>query len=129
MTDVPLFVNGEGMAGGAVHHSIADCEFLGEALTAPRYRFYAVRDEFPGLHPVSDGGVAVPGELYRVSLDTIRDRFIPAEPEELELSVIELSDGSSAVAVVMRAEHLGAPGVTDISEAGGWRAYTGRQRP
>ena len=102
MTSVPLFVNGGGMRGGDVHYSIEGLPFLGEARTAPRYRFFSIRDEFPGLWPVADGGVSVPGELYDVPLDVIRDRFIPAEPPELELSVIELDDGSSAVAVVLR---------------------------
>jgi hypothetical protein len=121
---VPLFVNGGGMRGGDVHHSIEGLPFLGEARTAPRYRFFSVRDEFPGLWPVAEGGVSVPGELYDVPLDVIRDRFIPAEPPELELSVIELADGGSAVAVVLRSDaHSSGAGLTDISDAGGWRAY------
>ena len=124
MTSVPLFVNGGGMRGGNVHYSIEGLPFLGEARTAPRYRFFSIRDEFPGLWPVAEGGVSVPGELYDVPLDVIRDRFIPAEPPELELSVIELDDGSSAVAVVLReAAHQAGTGLTDISDAGGWRAY------
>ena len=66
--------------------------------------------------------MSVPGELYEVPLDVIRDRFIPAEPPELELSVIEMADGSSAVAVVLReVAHEAGTGLTDISEpvAGG----------
>jgi hypothetical protein len=114
-TTVPLFVNGGGMRGGEVHYSIEGLPFLGEARTASRY---------PGLWLVAEGGVSVPGELYEVPLDVIRDRFIPAEPPELELSVIEMDDGSSAVAVVLReAAHRAGTGLTDISEAGGWRAY------
>ena len=35
-----------------------------------------------------------------------------------------LEDGSSAVAVVLReVAHQAGTGLTDISEAGGWRAY------
>ena len=121
---VPLFVNGGGMRGGNVHHSIEGLPFLGEARTAPRYRFFSVRDEFPALWPVAEGGVAVPGELYDVPLDVIRDRFIPAEPPELELSVIELDDGRSAVAVILRPDvHASGAGLTDISDRGGWRAH------
>ena len=124
MTSVPLFVNGGGMRGGNVHHSIEGLPFLGEARTAPRYRFFSIRDEFPGLWPVAEGGVSVPGELYDVPLDVIRDRFIPAEPPELELSVIEMDDGSSAVAVVLReVAHQAGTGLIDISETGGWRAF------
>lgn len=126
MTSVPLFVNGEGMRGGSVHHSIADHPFLGAAHTAPIYRFYSVGDRFPALWPVADGGVSVVGELYDVPLTTLRERFIPAEPAELELSVIQLADGSSAVAVVLRPDFLDSAELIDISDRGGWRAYRGR---
>ena len=124
MISVPLFVNGGGMRGGEVHYSIEGLPFLGEARTAPRYRFFSVRDEFPGLWPVDEGGVSVAGELYDVPLDVIRDRFIPAEPPELELSVVELDDGSSALVVLVRANfYESGEGLKDISEYGGWRAY------
>jgi gamma-glutamylcyclotransferase (GGCT)/AIG2-like uncharacterized protein YtfP len=121
---VPLFVNGEGMSGGKVHYSIQGHKFLGPARTAPRYRFFSVRDEFPGLWLVDDGGVSIEGELYEVPLEVIRDRFIPAEPPELELGVLELDDGGSSLVVLMR-KHVveSGEGLTDISEHGGWRAY------
>ena len=121
---VPLFVNGGGMRGGNVHHSIEGLPFLGEARTAPRYRFFSVRDEFPGLWRVDDGGVSIEGELYEVPLHVIRDRFIPAEPPELELGVLELDDGGSSLVVLMRKEVVeSGKGLTDISDYGGWRAY------
>lgn len=123
MTSVPLFVNGEGMRGGSVHPSIAEHPFLGAASTAPIYRFYSVGDRFPALWPVAEGGVSVVGELYDVPLTTLRERFIPAEPDELELSVIQLADGSSAVAVVLRRDHLDSADLTDISDRADWRAY------
>ena len=120
---VPLFVNGDGMRGGRVHHTIEAHPFLGAARTAPRYRFFSVRDEFPALWPAADG-VSVEGELYDVPLDVIRDAFIPAEPPELELSVVELEDGSSALVVMLRADvHAAGDGLKDISGHGGWRAY------
>ena len=122
-TTVPLFVNGDGMRGGRVHHTIEAHPFLGAARTAPRYRFFSVRDEFPALWPAADG-VSVEGELYDVPLDVIRDAFIPAEPPELELSVVELEGGSSALVVMLRAEvHAAGDGLKDISAHGGWRAY------
>jgi hypothetical protein len=37
-----LFVNGEGMRGGAVHHTIGEHPFIGYARTAPKYRFFSV---------------------------------------------------------------------------------------
>ncbi|HXR22075.1 MAG TPA: gamma-glutamylcyclotransferase [Acidimicrobiales bacterium] len=120
---VHLFVNGEGMSGGSVHHAIANAKFLGDVATAPRYRFFSVRDEFPGLFLVEENGVPVPGELYETDYATVRDRLLPEEPAELELSIIELADGAGALGLHLRKTALGAPGVTDISALGGWRAY------
>jgi hypothetical protein len=124
-----MFVNGQAMSGGSLNDALAGARFLGAAETAPRYRFYSVRDEFPGLSPVPDGGhggYAVPGELYEVTYEILRERLLPGEPPELELGVIELSDGSGSLCMRMRAEAISAPGVTDISEAGGWRAHLAR---
>jgi gamma-glutamylcyclotransferase (GGCT)/AIG2-like uncharacterized protein YtfP len=121
---VPLFVNGGGMRGGNVHYSIEGLPFLGAARTAPRYRFFSVRDEFPGLWRVDEGGASIEGELYEVPLHVIRDRFIPAEPPELELGVLELEDGGSSLVVLMRKEVVeSGEGLIDITEHGGWRAY------
>ncbi len=125
---VPLFLNGEGMRGGRVHPSIAHYRFLGEAMTAPRYRFYVYDDRFPALWPVTDGGVSVPGELYELPLEAVRDEFMPVEPPELELGVIELDDGSAALAVILRPDvHARGTGLVDISDYGGWRAYMERR--
>jgi allophanate hydrolase-like protein len=121
---VPLFVNGEGMSGGKVHYSIEGHPFLGAARTAPRYRFFSVRDEFPALWPVEEGGVSIEGELYEVPLDVVRDSFMPAEPPELELGVLELEDGGSSLVVLLRkVAYEAGEGLKDISEHGGWRAY------
>ena len=126
--NVPLFLNGEGMRGGRVHPSIAHHPFLGEARTAPRYRFYVYQDRFPALWPVADGGVSVPGELIELPLEAVRDEFLPVEPPELELGVVELTDGSASLAVVLRPDvHARGTGLVDISDHGGWRAYLERR--
>jgi hypothetical protein len=128
VVNVPLFLNGEGMRGGRVHPSIAQYPFLGEASTAPRYRFYVYENRFPALWPVANGGVAVPGELVELPLEAVRDEFLPVEPPELELGVIELADGSASLAVVLRADvHARGTGLVDISDHGGWRAYQERR--
>ena len=128
VANVPLFLNGEGMRGGRVHPHIAHHRFLGEARTAPRYRFYVYQDRFPALWPVADGGVSVPGELVELPLEAVRDEFLPVEPPELELGVIELADGSASLAVVLRPEvHARGTGLVDISDYGGWRAWLERR--
>ena len=128
VVDVPLFLNGEGMRGGRVHPHIARYPFLGEARTAPRYRFYVYEGRFPALWPVRDGGVSVPGELVELPLEAVRDEFLPVEPPELELGVIHLADGSASLAVVLRPEvYARGTGLVDISDYGGWRAYQERR--
>ncbi|MGI5217996.1 allophanate hydrolase-related protein [Nocardia sp. CA-290969] len=128
MAVVTMFVNGQAMSGGTLHDALHRARFLGPVETAPRYRFYSVRDEFPGLHPVGTGGFVVPGELYEVEYDVLREELLPREPEELELGVIELADGRGSLSMRMRKESLDAPGVIDISDRGGWVAYRGATR-
>lgn len=120
---VKMFVNGQAMSGGSLNDALQAAKYLGPVNTAARYRFFAVREEFPGLHPVQDGGVAVPGELYAMSYGVLRDELLPREPAELELCIIELADGSGCLSMRMRVETLTAPDVVDISDQGGWLAH------
>jgi gamma-glutamylcyclotransferase (GGCT)/AIG2-like uncharacterized protein YtfP len=134
---VRLFVNGQGMSGGALNGPLQSQTFLGAASTAPRYRFFSVRDEFPALLPAGGGpqvegarvegaqaeGAQVEGELYEVDLAVLRDVFLPREPAELELAIIEMADGSGAFAVRLRPGLEGMPGLTEITQLGSWRRY------
>ncbi|MGI8882356.1 MAG: allophanate hydrolase-related protein [Jatrophihabitans sp.] len=125
---IRMFVNGQAMSGGTISDALDGAHFLGAASTTDRYRFYAVREEFPGLHPVETGGRRVPGELYALPYSMLRDRLLPREPTELELGVVELSDGSGALSMRMRTDAFGGDGVVDISDAGGWLAYLAARR-
>lgn len=120
-----MFVNGQAMRGGSLADALAGATFLGAVDTAPKYRFFSVRDLFPGLHPVDIDGCTIPGELYSMPYAMLRDRLLPREPAELELGVIDLADGSGSLSMRMRADALNAPGVVDISDAGGWLSYLG----
>ncbi|OZC71431.1 hypothetical protein CH306_20895 [Rhodococcus sp. 15-725-2-2b] len=128
MALVTMFVNGQAMSGGTLNDALHKARFVGKIDTAPKYRFFSVRDEFPGLHPVTTDGYVVPGELYEVEYDVLRDELLPREPKELELGVIELADGSGSLSMRMRESHLTAAGVTDISDRGGWLAYLASTR-
>jgi gamma-glutamylcyclotransferase (GGCT)/AIG2-like uncharacterized protein YtfP len=119
-----MFLNGTAMSGQADHAVVADATPLGPARTAAHYRFFAVRDEFPGLLPVSDGGGGVVGELYEMSDELLREGLLPGEPTELDLDTIELDDGRSVHAMRLRPERLAATDkIVDITALGGWRAY------
>lgn len=127
METVKMFVNGEAMRGGRLAPSLAGARFLGEASTAPYYQFLSVRDEYPALLPAGPSagpsGRAVRGELYEVAYGDLRDKLLPNEPPELELTIIELADGSGSLCMRLRPDCADLPGLTDISHIGSWRDY------
>jgi gamma-glutamylcyclotransferase (GGCT)/AIG2-like uncharacterized protein YtfP len=120
---VKLFVNGQAMSGGPLHDALRTARFIGPANTAARYTFWSVRDEFPALHPEASGGWSVPGELYEITLAALRRDLLPREPVELELTVIELNDGSDAVCMRLRPELRSAPDLIAITDPVGWISY------
>lgn len=126
-----LFCNGGAMRGGNLHHNVSAHRFLGAVRTAPIYRFFSVRDEFPALLLTEVGAASVEGELYDVPLERIRTDFLPEEPPELELTVVALDDGRSVLAVGLRPGLLesNADEFTEITEHGGWRQYRGLPDP
>ncbi|MFI7453790.1 gamma-glutamylcyclotransferase [Nonomuraea sp. NPDC049714] len=124
---VTMFVNGQAMSGGELNDALAVARFTGKVCTAPRYRFYSFHDTFPGLLPAGAGGWGVPGETYQISYTDLRERLLPREPSELELTVIELEDGRGSLSMVCRSDPAGLPGVTEITEPGGWREYLAKR--
>ncbi|MQY03306.1 allophanate hydrolase-related protein [Actinomadura macrotermitis] len=118
-----IFLNGGAMRGGPLHHLLDGAPLVAATTTAPRYRFYSVAGQCPALSPVAHGGAEVAGEVYDVPMDVLRDRLLPAEPPELELGVVELADGSSALAMLLRRPGASFARLTDITEHGSWQAY------
>ena len=117
-----MFLNGTAMSGGADHHLVGAATLMGAARTAPRYRFHSVDDRYPALEDVGARGASVEGELYEISYEQLRDVLLPAEPDGLELGVIELTDGTGSLAMVLRRPRPSLP-TKDISALGSWRAY------
>jgi hypothetical protein len=119
-----MFLNGTAMSGQKHHSAHKGSKFLGPASTAARYRFFAIRDEFPGLYPVASGGRVIEGELYDIPDAVLYDHLLPAEPPELMFGRIELLDGDEVNAMLLVPSRI-APNVrvVDISELGGFRAY------
>jgi hypothetical protein len=78
------------------------------------------------------GSAQVVGELYDLPLTVLRDHLVPAEPPELEIGVIELEDGSAALATVLRdaaleSGLLQSGDIRDISYLGDWREFLHRE--
>jgi gamma-glutamylcyclotransferase (GGCT)/AIG2-like uncharacterized protein YtfP len=118
---IRMFVNGQAMRGGTLHDALATAQFIGAATTAPRYRFFSVRDEFPALYPSTAQAHGIEGELYELEMSDLRDRLLPREPVELELTIIEMTDGTSSCAMRLR-DGL-ADQFTDITSIGSWHRY------
>jgi len=116
-----LFVNGTLMRGQPLHRNLLGAKFLGEAITAPRYRLYSIRDQHPGMFETDQGGVAVRGELYNLS-DEIWARVEAGEPPGLYCGVVELQDGR-IVDGILYPRHLAEDANRDISDFGDWRSY------
>jgi len=118
-----IFLNGGGMSGGPLHPLLRGAPLIRVALSAPRYRFFAVGGEFPAMLEVGDGGHQVTGEVYDVPLEVLLHDLLPAEPPELELGIVELDDGTACLATVLRRDYTRTAELIDISRYGGWRAY------
>jgi gamma-glutamylcyclotransferase (GGCT)/AIG2-like uncharacterized protein YtfP len=122
---IDLFVNGTLMRGLALNPNLDGAEFLEACLTQPRYRLYSIGDRHPGMFEVATGGVAVPGELYRVP-DDVLQRVEAGEPPGLYRGPVYLSDGR-VVDGILYPRALAEGVHQDISAYGGWRAYTASQ--
>jgi gamma-glutamylaminecyclotransferase len=118
---IDLFVNGTLMRGLALNKNLDGAEFLEEAQTAPRYRIFSISDVHPGMFEVDEGGVSVPGEIYRLP-DDVWQRVEAGEPPNLYKGPVELSDGRTIDGILYPRE-LAEGHHREITEFGGWRAY------
>ncbi|HEX3793373.1 MAG TPA: gamma-glutamylcyclotransferase [Acidimicrobiales bacterium] len=119
-----MFLNGTAMSGQPDHQAVGEATFLGPRRTAPLYRFVAVRNAFPGLLPVLNGGASIEGELYEMTEEDLFHSLMPEEPAELELGTVQLEDGEIVNAMHLQPHRLVAGDlVVDITSLGGWRAY------
>jgi gamma-glutamylcyclotransferase (GGCT)/AIG2-like uncharacterized protein YtfP len=116
-----MFLTGDGMRGGRLHHHIEGATLIGERRTLARYRFYSVRDSYPALCPAGEGGEQILGELYDVPMTQLHG-LLAREPPELELSIVELEPNELSFGMILR-RGADSRALTDITRYGGWRAY------
>jgi gamma-glutamylcyclotransferase (GGCT)/AIG2-like uncharacterized protein YtfP len=121
---VLMFLNGTAMSGFADHIHVRGARFVGPRRTAPRYRFYSVRNEFPGLVLAETGGRSITGELYEMDRQAWLQRLLPNEPAELFPGEVELEDGSRSNVMLLDLDRVSSDDqVVEIGRYGGWRAY------
>jgi len=100
--------------------------FEREVATSPHYRLHLLADTTPakpGLRRVEHGGVAIAAEVWSLPPAAFA-RFVAAIPRPLAMGHLTLADGSELPGFVCEPEALRA--ARDISEFGGWRAFTAR---
>jgi gamma-glutamylcyclotransferase (GGCT)/AIG2-like uncharacterized protein YtfP len=117
---VELFVNGTLMRGLKLHGNLAGDEILGEFRTSPHYRIFSISDVHPGMFRVEEGGISVPGELYRLP-DEVWSRVEAGEPPGLYMGPVELDDGRWVDGILFPQEMTVEQ--REITEFGGWREY------
>lgn len=117
-----LFVNGTLMRGLALNPNLAGATFLGEFMTAPRYRIFSIGDVHPGMFEVGpdETGIAVPGELYDLPAE-VWARVEAGEPPGLYRGPVTLADGRVVPGILYPREMT--EGHREITSFGGWRAY------
>jgi gamma-glutamylcyclotransferase (GGCT)/AIG2-like uncharacterized protein YtfP len=118
-----IFLNGSAMQGGPLHGQLRGAPLVRRARTAAKYQFFSVANRFPAMHPAPRNGHRVHGEVYDITLETLHNHLLPAEPEELELGTVELADGTACLATLLRQERLSSPTLINISHIGDWPTY------
>ena len=120
LTGMPL--NGQLTERGAI--------LVGRTETAPDYRLYALPGTVPpkpGLLRVARGtGARIALEVWEIPVEHYGS-FVALVPAPLGIGTLALDNGSSVQGFVC--EPLALEGARDISEFGGWRAYTASLQP
>jgi len=117
-----LAVNGTLMRGQELNPRLlaVGATFVAEAQTAPAYRLWSIRDAYPGMLRVRDGGRALWLELWEVDAAGLV-QILDGEPPGLTVGRVLLADERSVLGVL--AEPFAVEAQPEITAFGGWRAY------
>jgi hypothetical protein len=118
-----LAVNGTLMKGLVLNKNLLNvgAEFIREDKTDPHYRIWSVEDIHPAMYRVTEGGTSVALEVWDVP-DAGLISVLLNEPPGLSIGNVHLADGSTLLGVL--GEPYRCEGMVEITEFGGWRAYT-----
>ena len=95
--------------------------FVREAQTEPAYRLWTINDRHPAMVRVKTGGVAVAAEVWAVPPEGLASILLK-EPPGLSIGKVKLEDGTEVLGVL--GEPILCEGQKEITQFGGWRAYT-----
>lgn len=124
---VRVAVVGAHLSGMPLNSQLTErrARLVAAAETAPSYQLYALADSKPpkpGLLRVADGaGARIALEIWELPAEQYGS-FVALIPAPLGIGSLQLSDGSTVQGFVC--EPQGLVGAQNISEYGGWRAYS-----
>lgn len=124
MTDsVQLAVNGTLMRGLKLNPNLLNVKatFVREDKTDSNYRLWSINDDHPGMIRVDKEGNSVELEIWDVPANGVA-QVLMNEPAGLCIGKVKLADGSYVLGVL--AEPFLVEGQKEITQFGGWRAYT-----
>ena len=125
-SDVTVFICGSALRGQPDHGNLQDAEFMGTAITTPDYRLHSVKDGYhPGIFKVPSDGIAITGELYRLTAEQYA-YLESTEPPDMYPAEVTLAGGGTAIAMLYPETLIAKHQWPDISEYGGWIAYKAR---
>jgi hypothetical protein len=128
MESMYLAVNGTLMRGLALNNNLlkVGAVFVREAVTQPLYRLWSIEDRHPAMLRVNQGGAAIAVEVWAVPPEGICTILL-WEPPGLSIGKVMLA-GDEVVLGVLGEPFL-CENQREITQWGGWRAYTASLQP
>lgn len=118
-----IFICGSALRGQPDHQALQSAQLVREAKTQPNYRLHAAENGWhPAIYAVESGGMAIPGEVYDISLPEF-EQLAAGEPPHMYPSEVVLEDGEVVIAFLYPRELVEKFNWPDISAYGGWAAY------
>lgn len=126
---IELAVVGAHLSGLPLNHELTSlgARHLRTVATRPDYELFALNGgppHRPGLLRIADGaGHAIETEVWSLTPEAF-GKFVSGVPAPLSIGTLRLADGTQPKGFIVEAE--GVNGASNISEYGGWRAYSKR---
>ncbi|MBL1176619.1 allophanate hydrolase-related protein [Pantanalinema sp. GBBB05] len=122
-----VFICGSALRGQPGHDNLGGAKFVRAAKTRSDYRLHAAQNGWhPAIYPVTENGIAIPGEVYELSLEQF-DQLVASEPPHMYAADVVLEDGEVLTAFLYPQELVAQYNWPDISDYGGWAAYQASQ--
>lgn len=121
---IDLFVVGAHLTGQPLNCQLVEAggTLIAANSTAAQYRLHAIETvpAKPGLVRVTEGGVSIAGEIWRLPASGF-GTFAAAVPSPMVIGKITLADGKEVSGFLV--EPFAVTGAPDISHFGGWRNH------